>query len=65
MGQTASSGGRPGDDSQDGPSPTAVGLPQHADQHRSERPVLLAVDQNFGLHRWLAVRRWPHQQCPC
>jgi hypothetical protein len=26
----------------------AFGLSQHADQHRSERPVLLAVDQQFG-----------------
>jgi len=23
-------------------------LPQHADQHRPERPVLLAVDQKLG-----------------
>jgi hypothetical protein len=23
-----------------------VGLPQHADQHRPERPILLAVDQD-------------------
>jgi hypothetical protein len=23
-------------------------IPQHPDQHRSERPVLLAVDQEFG-----------------
>jgi hypothetical protein len=27
---------------------TAFALPQHRDQHRSERPVLLAVDQEFG-----------------
>jgi hypothetical protein len=26
----------------------AVGLPQHPDQHRPERPVLLAVDQELG-----------------
>jgi len=25
-----------------------VDLPQHPDQHRSERPLLLAVDQQFG-----------------
>ena len=25
-----------------------VGLSQHADQHRPERPVLLAVDQQLG-----------------
>jgi hypothetical protein len=29
---------------------TALGvdLPQHPDEHRPERPVLLAVDQEFG-----------------
>jgi len=27
---------------------SALGLPQHPDQHRSERPVLLAVDQELG-----------------
>jgi hypothetical protein len=32
IGRTASSGGPPGDDSQAGPSPIAVGFPQHADQ---------------------------------
>jgi hypothetical protein len=36
----------PGDDSQPGPLPIAVGLPQHADEHRSKSPVLLAVDRN-------------------
>ena len=25
-----------------------VGLPQHPDEHRPERPVLLAVDQELG-----------------
>jgi hypothetical protein len=25
-----------------------LGLPQHPDEHRAERPVLLAVDQQFG-----------------
>jgi hypothetical protein len=25
-----------------------LALPQHADEHRSERPVLLAVDQELG-----------------
>jgi hypothetical protein len=30
------------------PSPlTHLALPQHADQHRPERPVLLAVDQEL------------------
>jgi hypothetical protein len=35
----------------------AICLPQHADQHCPERPVLLAVDQELDLDRWLAVRR--------
>jgi hypothetical protein len=26
----------------------ALGLPEHPDQHRPERPVLLAVDQELG-----------------
>jgi len=26
----------------------AIGLPQHPDQHRPVRPVLLAVDQQLG-----------------
>jgi len=26
----------------------AVGLPQHPDEHRPERPILLAVDEEFG-----------------
>jgi hypothetical protein len=26
----------------------ALGLPQHADEHRSQRPVFLAVDQELG-----------------
>jgi hypothetical protein len=30
-------------------SALAVGLPQHADEHRQERPVLLAVDQQLSL----------------
>jgi hypothetical protein len=25
-----------------------IGISQHPDQHRPERPVLLAVDQQFG-----------------
>jgi hypothetical protein len=29
------------------PSPLSP-LPQHADEHRTERPVLLAVDQQLG-----------------
>jgi hypothetical protein len=28
--------------------PRPVALPQHADEHRSPRPVLLAVDQQLG-----------------
>jgi hypothetical protein len=27
--------------------PRLVGLPQHPDQHRPQRPILLAVDQQF------------------
>ena len=38
----------PGDDSQPGPSPIAVGLTQHPDEHGAENPVLLAVDQELG-----------------
>jgi len=30
------------------PIPSALGLPQYADEHRSEGPVLLAVDQELG-----------------
>jgi hypothetical protein len=39
--------------------------PQHADKHRSERPVLLAVDQQLGdkpgrgTERAVAWCRWP------
>jgi hypothetical protein len=32
------------------------GLPQHADEHRTERPVFFAVDQQFGEG---AGRRFP------
>ena len=32
-------------------------LEDAADEHRPERPILLAVDQELGLDRWLAVRR--------
>jgi hypothetical protein len=28
--------------------PLALGLPQHPDEHRPERPILLAVDQKSG-----------------
>src|SRR5215203_6402090 len=28
--------------------PLAVGLPQHPDQHRPERPIILAVDQRWA-----------------
>jgi hypothetical protein len=36
--------------------PRRLGLPQHANQHRPERPVLLAVDQELceGAALWLA-----------
>ena len=30
------------------PIPSALSLPQHPDEHRPERPILLAVDQEFG-----------------
>jgi hypothetical protein len=30
------------------PRSSALGLPQHSDQHRPQRPVLLAVDQELG-----------------
>ena len=36
-----------GDDSQPGPSPIAVCLP-HPDEHRSERPIIVAGDQQRG-----------------
>jgi hypothetical protein len=29
-------------------TPLAIGLPQHAYQHRPEHPILLAVDQQLG-----------------
>jgi hypothetical protein len=32
----------------DGRSRLVLGLPQHPDEHRPERPVLLAVDQELG-----------------
>jgi len=32
-----------------------IALPQHPDQHRPERPVLLAVDQEFGEGAGLGV----------
>jgi hypothetical protein len=28
--------------------PLALGLPQHPDEHRPQRPILLAVDQQLG-----------------
>jgi hypothetical protein len=36
----------------------AVDLPQHADEHRSERSVLLVVDQELGEGPRLGVRLW-------
>jgi len=38
-------------------SSTPLGVSQHPDQCRSERPVLLAVDQELGVTRPVAVRR--------
>jgi hypothetical protein len=34
----------------------SVNLPQHSDQHRSEHPILLALDQEFseGAALWVA-----------
>jgi len=32
-----------------------LSLPQHANQHRAKRPVLLAVDQEFGESATLGV----------
>ena len=34
----------------------AVGLAEHADQHRSQRPILLAIDQQLaeGAALWVA-----------
>ena len=43
IGQTANSGPRWG--ATLSPSPIAIGLPQHADEYRPERPVFLAVDR--------------------
>ena len=34
---------------------SAVGVPQHADEHRPERPILLAVDQKLGESATLRV----------
>jgi hypothetical protein len=41
--------------SQSGFFPLALSLPQHPDEHRSERPVLLAVDQQLGERPRLGV----------
>jgi hypothetical protein len=37
------------------PLASLLGLPQHPDQHRPERPVLLAIDQEFGKGATLRV----------
>jgi hypothetical protein len=37
--------------------PLLVALSKHADEHRPERPILLAVDHFEGLDRRIAVRR--------
>jgi hypothetical protein len=34
---------------------SAIGFPKHPDQHRPKRPVLLAVDQEFGEGATLRV----------
>jgi hypothetical protein len=36
-----------------------VSLPQHSDQHRPRRPILLAVDQELAADRLGASRRNP------
>jgi len=38
-----------------GSSSSAFGLPQHPDDHRPERPILLAVDQQFGEGAFAAL----------
>ena len=30
----------------------ALGFPQHPDEHRPERPILLAVDEQLGEERY-------------
>ncbi len=42
----------------------AVGLPKHADEHRPECPVLLAVDQELGegAALWVAPARRPSSE---
>jgi hypothetical protein len=37
----------------------ALGLSQHPDLHRPQRPVLLAVDQELGVQHRLTVRPFP------
>jgi hypothetical protein len=37
------------------PLGSPLGLPQHADQHRPEAPILLAVDQELGERPRLRV----------
>ena len=35
-----------------------VGLSQHPDEHRPERPILLAVDQEFAESATAECRQW-------
>jgi hypothetical protein len=37
------------------PLATSLSLPQHPNQHRPERPILLAVDQQLGKRAGLGV----------
>ena len=46
--RAAVEGGRPGGRLSAQPSPIAVDLPQHPDEYRPQRPILLAVDQQLG-----------------
>ena len=38
-----------------GDQPLAIGLAEHPDEHRPERPILLAVDQELGEGATLGV----------
>ena len=42
----------------------AFGLPQHPDDHRPQRPVLLAVDRQLGEGRQVSQRSSPLEACP-
>jgi hypothetical protein len=51
----ASSSRRPGGRLSARLFPTSVGFPQHAHEHRPERPVLLEADQELGEGATLRV----------